>query len=284
MKYFYANTLEQYEKIVEPFRKDNWFRGHSTAGYRLEPNIYREKHFRCNLLGYNSRSIANPQSGIFDIFQYKIADDITKPKYPKYSFIKRMYKNQHYNVLTPLLDFSTNPLVALFFAVENRSKWNGKQSIDFIKGKYGSNWEDYVEDEAGAVFVISPLKLNSKSLNTKKILNSNDIQEDFVFSNDLPFAISPSTFNDRRVKAQSGKFVCFGLKMEPLDYYEVLERDITKIFIPNAVKQEIFEALIVKGYTYQKIYPDLEGVAKEANYQMWRDYKNRIKKYKEKIC
>jgi hypothetical protein len=53
-------------------------------------------------------------------------------------------------------------------------------------------------------------------------------------------SISPSVFNNPRVKAQSGKFVCFGLKMEPLDYYEVLEKDITKILIPNAVKQEIF--------------------------------------------
>lgn len=277
MKYFFANTLEQYEKIVEPFCNENWFRGHSLAEYRLKPNIYRECHFRCNLNGYETRSGTNPQSGFYDIFQYKIADDITKLKYPKYSFIERMYKNQHYNVLTPLLDFSTDPLVALFFAVENHSKWDKIHSMDYIMKKYRNNWGHYVHDEAGSVFVISPLKLNSESLGKEKILDSNDIQEDFILFHNLPFAISPSSFNDRRVKAQSGKFVCFGLKMEPLDYYEVLEKDITKILIPNAVKQEIFEELIAKGYTYQKIYPDFEGVAKEANYQMWRDYNNRIK-------
>ena len=59
-----------------------------------------------------------------------------------------------------------------------------------------------------------------------------------------------------------------------LSFYK---RRLTKILIPNAVKQGIFEELIAKGYTYQKIYPDFEGVAKEANYQMWRDYNNRIK-------
>lgn len=115
MNFLIANTLEEYEKIVEPFRKDNWFRGHSKAEYRLEPNIYRERHFRRNLIGYDTRSVTRPQSGYYDIYQYKIADDITKLKYPKCSFIKRMYKNQHYNILTPLLDFSTDPLVALFF-------------------------------------------------------------------------------------------------------------------------------------------------------------------------
>lgn len=276
MNYFFANSLEQYEKIVEPFRKDNWFRGHSKAEYRLEPNIYRERHFRRGLNGYDTPSGMNPQSGYFDIYQYKIADEITKSKYPHDSFIERMYKNQHYNILTPLLDFSTDPLVALFFAVENRSKWNEKHSIEFIQEEYADDFV-YVQEEAGAIFIINPLMLNFKSLNIKKLLDSNNLQEDFVLFHDLPFAISPSVFNNPRVKAQSGKFVCFGLKMEPLDYYEVIEKDITKILIPNAVKQEIFEGLIAKGYTYQKIYPDFEGVAKEANYQMWRDYNNRIK-------
>ena len=94
MNFLIANTLEEYEKIVEPFRKDNWFRGHSKAEYRLEPNIYRERHFRRNLIGYDTRSVTRPQSGYYDIYQYKIADDITKLKYPKCSFIKRMYKCQ----------------------------------------------------------------------------------------------------------------------------------------------------------------------------------------------
>lgn len=276
MNYFFANTLEEYEKIVEPFRKDNWFRGHTAAEYRLEPNIYRERHFRRNLNGYDTRSGTNPQSGYFDIYQYKIADDITKSMYPGDSFIERMYKNQHYNILTPLLDFSTDPLVALFFAVENRSKWNEKYSIDFIQEEYGDNFA-YVHKEAGAIFVINPSMLNSKSLGTEILLDSNNLQEEFVLYHELPFAISPSVFNSPRVRAQCGKFVCFGLQMEPLDYYEVLEKDIAKILIPNAVKQEIFEGLVAKGYTYQKIYPDFEGVAKEANYQMWRDYNNRIK-------
>lgn len=75
----------------------------------------------------------------------------------------------------------------------------------------------------------------------------------------------------------------FGRRLESLEDYEVLEKDITKILIPNAVKQEIFEGLIAKGYTYQKIYPDFEGVAKDANYQMWRDYNNRIKSVKKKF-
>lgn len=276
MNYLIANTLEEYEKIVEPFRKDNWFRGHSKADYRLEPNIYRERHFRRNLIGYDTRSVTRPQSGYYDIYQYKIADEVAKHMYPKDSFIERMYKNQHYNILTPLLDFSTDPLVAFFFAVENHSKWDEKHSIDFIQEKYGDNYA-YVREEAGAIFVINPSMLNSKSLGTKKLLDTNNLQEEFILLNDLPFAISPSVFNNPRVKAQSGKFVCFGLKVESLEEYEVLEKDITKILIPNAVKQEIFEELIAKGYTYQKIYPDFEGVAKEANYQMWRDYNNRIK-------
>lgn len=170
MKFLFANTLEQYEEIIKPFCYENWFRGHSTAEYRLVPNIYRECHFRCNLLGYNTRSVLNPQSGFYDIFQYKIADDITKLKYPKYSFIERMYKNQHYNVLTPLLDFSTDPLVALFFAVENRSKWDKSHSMDYIKNEYGDDWAYHMKDEAGAVFVFNPSKLNSKSLGKKKFL------------------------------------------------------------------------------------------------------------------
>ena len=276
MNFFIANTLEEYEKIVKPFRKDNWFRGHSKADYRLEPNIYRERRFRRNLIGYDTRSVTRPQSGYYDIYQYKIADEVAKHMYPKDSFIERMYKNQHYNILTPLLDFSTDPLVALFFAVENHSKWDEKHSIDFIQEEYGDNYA-YVHEEAGAIFVINPSMLNSKSLGTKKLLDTNNLQEEFILLNDLPFAISPSVFNNPRVKAQSGKFVCFGLKVESLEEYEVLEKDITKILIPNAVKQGIFEELIAKGYTYQKIYPDFEGVAKEATYQMWRDYNNRIK-------
>lgn len=282
MNFHIVDSLEQYEEVVEGvvklFSNENWFRGHSTAEYRLVPNIYREDRtqFRCNLLGYNSRSLMNPQSGYYHIYQYKIADDITKRKYPKDSFIERMYRNQHYNILTPLLDFSTDPLVALFFAVENHSKWQRKYSTNYIMNEYGDNLA-CVGKQAGAIFVINPSYLNYKSLGTEKLLDSNVLNKKFILNNNLPFAISPSVLNNPRIKAQSGKFVCFGLKMEPLDFYEVLEKDMTKILIPNAAKQEIFEKLIEKGYTYQKIYPDSEGLAKEANYQMWRDYNNRIK-------
>ena len=137
MHYHIIETIKQYEQFVESFKSEYWFRGHSLAKYRLEPNIYRDCHFRQNLLGYPERSGVNPQTGFYYIYQYKIADKVTKKKNLDYSFIERMYENQHYNILTPLLDFSTDPLVALFFAVENHSKWDEKYSIDFIKGDHG---------------------------------------------------------------------------------------------------------------------------------------------------
>jgi hypothetical protein len=144
---------------------------------------------------------------------------------------------QHYGMKTRLLDWTSNPLAALWFACKD---------ISCIKS-------------SSFVYVF----LADKSYFTDTNKDPFDYGKTMIYQPNL---------NNDRILAQSGWFTAhkFSKKSKrfvPLLNNSVLKQLIFKIEILPLNKIEILNKLATMGANYQKFYPDLEGVCKHLNWK-----------------
>nr|WP_315011063.1 FRG domain-containing protein [uncultured Capnocytophaga sp.] len=103
-----SDFLNEINKIGKEEKEENtlFYRGHSDQTYELKPSIYRDERFIEN------------EDKIYRETISKVPYDF-KGK----NTIESLVLMQHYGVPTRILDLTTNPLVALYFAcIENKDK------------------------------------------------------------------------------------------------------------------------------------------------------------------
>lgn len=158
---------------------------------------------------------------------------------------------QHHGLSTRLLDWSENPLVGLYFAVEN----------------------DVAEDSI--LWVLLPTFLNAKAGIRPKYEHEIPSFEDEELTNYLPSTISRETRsslnpiaaiaprNSARMQAQQGVFTITHRENVYIDEVgDPATRDhIWRYVIPAAAKQEIREDLRRLGITRFSVFPELTSIA-----------------------
>lgn len=221
-----------------------WFRGQEDWDWGLSPRLHREPY-----KGADEKEVRLEfQSQGIQLISGRTPTD----KWDWYFLM------QHHNVPTRLLDWTENPLVALFFAV------------------YEEQTKDKMRDSA--VWVIDPWWLNKKiRLGVRgPILPDYEESDSYLpdledaFSGkqvrrQLPAAIEPPHV-DRRVAAQSSRFLVFGITQD-LTRSQIVRgvrgRDarLAKIRIPASSRHSLLSKLDDCGVNFSSIYPDLEGLA-----------------------
>lgn len=232
-----------------------WFRGQKNSSWGLSPKIWRSEYEDANeaemRLEFESVGTPLTQSGM---------------AYGKWHWYFLM---QHYRVPTRLLDWSTSPLVALYFAVSEEStsdravwivdpwRWNRAH----VKGLYGPAIADWRETR-------------------KYLLDLEDAFDTEVSENQTqkrwPIAIEPSHV-DRRVAAQGSKFVLFGTEKDMTESPAINNRRggktkhaiVDKIVIPNLVADQLREELNQIGINERSMFPDLEGLGRHICWE-WK--------------
>ncbi|WP_165777197.1 FRG domain-containing protein [Bifidobacterium primatium] len=225
------HSLSDLSKLRPEIESGSWFRGQRNWGWSLAPGILRPG------VGVGKEKTmlkAFRRNACFSLDQRPEGD------------LEWMILAQHYGLPTRLLDWTLNPLQALFFAVADKNH----------------------DTEDAALFVLDPEGLNRQVLGTgsypvflsegDKNYKSYDSKiRDRETSHPLA-VIAEKTFS--RIKAQDGAFTYYGS-----DNYDIdkLDSSCRKILIKAGAKDLIRQELTFFGVNEASTYPDLDHLASQ---------------------
>lgn len=262
-----ADFVSELQNIPRMKNYELFFRGHSDLNYDLEPSIYR-----------NKRLISN-ENNLFKEFILRTPSDFLNEK----SALEKLVKMQHYGLPTRLLDITTNPLVALYFASSSKGKRDGKVIVFRVPKKdikyYDSDTVSVIANIAKrpSSFSVENIKhLDKEAFNDEIGYLIHEIKEEKSYFQSIinpkdierVVAVKVKQSNNRIIK-QSGAFLIFGIngnKTEPAkipdEWILNLDQKGVDFNINNDSKENIINELNVLGINESTLFPELENQAK----------------------
>lgn len=267
-------------KILESYFEDEFgkkaffiYRGHPSVEYKLIPSIFRKFKQEDDKHEYWKYSLSNENEMYMHFIKeaklyIKNIDDNTNEGY-----LEWMVYAQHFGVPTRLLDFTHNPLVALYFACSKE------------------------ENKDGAIWIINLMnykKFHSKLLKNEANVNKNTTRNELIYEiiselkngtlncSKFPIQFIPY-YLDERMSTQASSFLLWGQDERPfedmiekenyinissakngvsIEYEGKSEEFILKILIPHEKKKTILEELDLLGVNPKSIFPGLDGIGK----------------------
>ncbi|MBD9630160.1 FRG domain-containing protein [Pseudomonas sp. PDM19] len=218
-----------------------WFRGHADISWGLAPSISRQRE--------------NPVQDEFAYFKKfkqdaaRVVSDLPSDEWGW------MFLMQHYGIPTRLLDFSENPLVALYFAVSSHP---------------GAD---------GALYVMDPVAWNAENGmrgSTKDDIPLCGIDEEmsqYMMSSAMqtigvgqsaPALAAIGARNSRRIFAQEGTFVVFHHDMDMDGKVQNADcKSVWRYRISATNKELIKRHLALLSINEFSIFPELDKLAKK---------------------
>jgi FRG domain-containing protein len=235
-------TLPRFLEWSQKFPTSEWiFRGQAVGSDPLRPKAGRDDFYRpANDYWKNLGQVTN-DLGAFNSWRQRA---IAYGPLPDDDF-ECLALAQHYGLLTRLLDWTANPLVALFFAVERKLEEDGSVFC-YLPSDYVDPDEDIMVKRPGT---------------TKRVCSR-------------VLRYMPRPF-DRRILAQSGLFTYHPNPREiltpqrvPKDRLELAPEgfDLAEFRVPKDAKDKLQEQLMAVGITRKTLFSDLEGL---SNYTNW---------------
>ncbi len=299
-----ARSIDEILKLIPKHFHDFskfglWFRGQEDFSFDLTPSLFRQG------VKYKIKTLY--EKAMFrDFLLLKHVQD--RKSLSTFEFLTIM---QHYRMPTRLLDWTSNLLVALFFAVQNHKKDGALFILDPCQLNRISSWNnqdgmyDYLTNEVVIRSNLARIDEDlSELLNVPEIVNiisksrtkmDLTMQSEGVFLKfnskewqrtvETPIAVVPAQQHDR-ILLQSGKFTLHGGKMfagENVVISRSIEECIQntsgiliKIKIPRRSKLKISNALSYCGINESSLFPELDY---QASYivQKWTNSNDKSK-------
>lgn len=250
---FRMNSVEEFVSLLKlhPIDEDEFrlFRGQKDASWKLESRLYREV-MKADL----EQSFYEIEKRLFDSFRKKLET----LKKETSSNTEVLAYAQHYGLPTRLLDWSANPLVALWFAFSESEMGNFDRVVQTIRIQ---KWDIKKDDDEN------------------------------IFSTRVARFIKPQNhLKDDRIKNQEGWFSNQDLKIIPygkersgdgLPHFGrsgLIEEDdffnlkITKFYFSNSLRKPILEALEEKGIIREFLFPDFSKICEQIKDEVYSKF------------
>ncbi len=283
------NSIEEYIKYIKEYseKRDDelWYRGHSDDTWKITPNLFRNAKMRgkANEIRKLSYEFVDFSEEFLSLKEKIIEQNLFNIL--GLNDFKIMFIAQHYGLLTPTVDWTIDPLVALFFAIESYEYNDETYPVVYIlkpelSNKYTGIGKKREESEMLEP-ITKPLCIDEMSNDLFKSWTKN-LNE--TPANHVPIAIFTNENFSHRISKQSGKFTLHGaigpLNYEWKDITVEGERFVDKIKInPNKVK-EIKSYLTALNITEKSVYVERMDLDK-----ICRDIKeSSLEKFKENIA
>jgi hypothetical protein len=237
-----------------------WFRGQRTAGRGLVPSLYRNMRpvadgrgnpVPPDFVGHSSATVyAYPNFAAMRLEFKRLATPflqaMIRPPSDEFEWIFLM---QHYGVRTRLLDWSTDPMIALYFAVQS-----------------GATSKPGTGD--AVVYLLEPGEVNRRTVDVDAIISLNEEDwghylEPGSVEADFPICVAPAHI-DPRVIAQSSVFTLHGYLLASLDSYQPLHDHVAEVAIDRAAISRIRGDLEALGYDRARVFPELSTIAERV--------------------
>lgn len=264
-----ADFVKGLQNISKKRGYELFFRGHDDINYKLLPSIYRNKRWLGN------------ERNLFKEFILRTPSDFLNEK----SALEKLVKMQHYGLPTRLLDLTTNPLVALYFACEGKGNRDGEVIIFQIPKQdikyYDSNIVSILSNIAKRpnTFNIEKIRKLSKSQfngqdEIQHLIHEIKEEKSYFLPNISPkdvervVAVKVKQSNARIIK-QSGTFLIFGINGRKTKAADIPENWVlnprtggVNFKIDKNSKENILDELNVVGINEATLFPELDNQAK----------------------
>lgn len=276
----FLSVLNKYKTQFSSMRQKGGFifRGMSNASWPLLPGIYRE-HQEDEITA--TVSDASSSRKIYQAKEYAILSHFKKeasgllPHIPMKDDFTWLQYAQHYGVPTRLLDFTANPLVAMYFCCRSESEDNGViWIINTVSFEYWSN-NELICNHLAADYTREKI-INSIMLEIRGKFDYGELYGEPREKKFRPLMFIPP-YIDQRMSAQSSRFLLWGEDQSALE--DMIKPDnemqldtgmnvgfindehfLGKIIVPTECKQGIMKELDLLNINEKSIFPGLDGI------------------------
>lgn len=220
-------TFEELHRKIRAFGQDTIYRGVKDHQYDLRPKIGRPE------LGLREHW-SKIERGMLERFKARALPHIAHQPRNDWEWLALA---QHHGLPTRLLDWTRNPLVAAYFAVEKRHSGDS------------------------AIYVMT-----TKSLKTVKPSSvEKGMKNPFEYRK---FRRVDLGHLDQRIIAQDGLFTFHPDPEKPLETNDLHKGEIQKVVIANSFRGELKKILNKYGINRQTLFPGLDALAYHLK---WRE-------------